>query len=91
MWGVCVGMACGDQRRGRACSTVINAHVAFVVFHPPVQPIHILPYTHAHRWHGKAGLVLYDLSMLTVATGLLKSLHPSAVTLGMLALLCMLW
>lgn len=35
--------------------------------------------------------MLYDLSMLTVATGLLKSLHPSAVTLGMLALLCTLW
>ena len=44
-----------------------------------------------NRWHGKAGLVLYDLSMLTVATGLLKSLHPTLVTFGLLVHLCALW
>ncbi len=44
-----------------------------------------------HKWHGKAGLVLYDVAMATVATGMLKSLGWSFMTVFLLLHLGAVW
>ncbi|EWM20939.1 cytochrome b-561 domain containing 1 [Nannochloropsis gaditana] len=44
-----------------------------------------------YRWHGKAGLILYDVAMATVATGLVKSLGFGLITFLMVLHVCLVW
>jgi len=44
-----------------------------------------------HKWHGKTGLLLYDVAMMTVITGLGKSLGWGVMTFFIVVHVCLLW